>query len=260
LADCPQLIDLTLNGSTFFIVAAFIPMPVPLLFLRCLRVLCLPDQSKFWGSLTAGVLWNIHTPALEELHLSGWHSNRAHITDFFNRLPPSKVLKSLTFANSSGVNVCGGCDDYPEHIRPQALQSFPALESLTLINICDVDTLLGELLVTSTDSAGVQCCALSSLHTLTLRYKDSDEFGIDAWPKLQSVPPDPADMVTSRLDDLRTSVARLREIRPIHLRLPCSRFFTGQDDWNPDDPNFEIFDVELLLQYCEDTEDTIHWD
>jgi hypothetical protein len=67
-------------------------------------------------------------------------------------------------------------------------------------------------------------------------------------------------MVTSRLDDLRTSVARLREIRPIHLRLPCSRFFTGQDDWNPDDPNFEIFDVELLLQYCEDTEDTIHWD
>ncbi|KAJ7835369.1 hypothetical protein B0H14DRAFT_3871145 [Mycena olivaceomarginata] len=247
LASCPQLTDLTLDDFTFYAVDETIfipilmpiPMPIPMPSLRSLRVLCLDDRSDSPTALVTGVLSNMHTPALEVLQFSGVHIDRAQITSFFNRSSPSKALKSLTFANSSVVNVCAdGEENSPKHIRPQALQSFPALESLTIVNI-------------------------SSLHTLTLRYKDSDQFGIAAWPKLPSVPLDPADTVTSRLHDLRTSVARLREIRPIHLRLPRSRFFTGRDDWSRDDPDFEMFDVQPLLRslgYIEDTEDRIRWD
>jgi hypothetical protein len=272
LASCPQLTDLTLDDFTFFTmdeailitISMPIPMPIPMPSLRSLRVLCLDDRSDSPTALVTGVLSDMHTPALEVLQFSGVHIDRAQITSFFNRSSPSKALKSLTFANSSVVNVCAdGEENSPKHIRPQALRSFPALESLTIVNICHTDALLGDLLATSIDANGSPCCALASLHMLTLRYKDSDQFGIAAWPKLPSVPLDPADTVTSRLDDLRTSVARLREIRPIHLRLPRSRFFTGRDDWSRDDPDFEMFDVQPLLRslgYIEDTEDRIRWD
>ncbi|KAJ7792675.1 hypothetical protein B0H14DRAFT_2930146 [Mycena olivaceomarginata] len=257
LASCPQLTDLTLDDFTFYAVDETIfipilmpiPMPIPMPSLRSLRVLCLDDRSDSPTALVTGVLSNMHTPALEVLQFSGL---------------TFKSLKSLTFANSSVVNVCAdGEENSPKHIRPQALQSFPALESLTIVNICHTDALLEDLLATSIDANGSPCCALASLHTLTLRYKDSDQFGIAAWPKLPSAPLDPADTVTSRLNDLRTSVARLREIRPIHLRLPRSRFFTGRDDWSRDDPDFEMFDVQPLLRslgYIEDTEDRIRWD
>ncbi|KAJ7723817.1 hypothetical protein B0H14DRAFT_2641686 [Mycena olivaceomarginata] len=225
-----------------------IPMPIPMPSLRSLRVLCLDDRSDSPTALVTGVLSNMHTPALEVLQFSGVHIDRAQITSFFNRSSPSKALKSLTFANSSVVNVCAdGEENSPKHIRPH-LPELSALESLTIVNICHTDALLGDLLATSIDANGSPCCALASLHTLTLRYKDSDQFGIAAWPKLPSVPLDPADTVTSHLHDLRTSVARLREIRPIHLRLPRSRFFTGRDDWSRDDPDFEMFDVQPILR------------
>jgi hypothetical protein len=247
LASCPQLIDLTLDETTFFTLASppadgSISMPS----LRALRGFCLDSRRLF-----AGVVAYIHAPALETLEFSGVHGSQ--ISSFFNHLTPSKfpALKSLTFASPSSG--CTECQYHPlPRIQPQALRRFSALASLTIINVCHLNLLLGDLLAISKDAEGGTFCALSALHTLTLRYKDADNFGIASWPRLESASLDPDD--PDPLDVLRNLIASLREIRPVHLQLPRSRFFTERD-WNRDDPDFEIFDVQPLLRSMGYTEE-----
>ncbi|KAJ7856601.1 hypothetical protein B0H13DRAFT_1176328 [Mycena leptocephala] len=249
LASCPQLIDLTLDETTFFTLASDPPADgsISMPSLRALRGFGLESRRLF-----AGVVAYIHAPALETLEFSWVHGSQ--ISSFFNHLTPSKfpALKSLTFANSSSG--CTECQYYPlPRIQPQALRRFSGLASLTIINVCHLNPLLGDLLATSKDAYGGTFCALSALHTLTLRYKDADNFGIASWPRLESASLDPADD-PDPLDVLRNLIASLREIRPVHLQLPRSRFFTERD-WNRDDPDFEIFDVQPLLRSMGHTEE-----
>ncbi|KAJ7337383.1 hypothetical protein DFH08DRAFT_1082670 [Mycena albidolilacea] len=143
LANCPQLIDLTLDDSTFSIVDQFMPMPVSMLFLRSLRVLCLNYRPT---ALTSGALSIIHTPALEFLQFSGAHINQSQISSFFNRLSPSKRPKIPDFCQL-------GCRQRVPELRAESpgaysasdSQKLPALESLTIIKICHANALLGDL-------------------------------------------------------------------------------------------------------------------
>ncbi|KAF7343410.1 hypothetical protein MVEN_01773400 [Mycena venus] len=265
LAICSQLIHLTLDDSTvFFGPPADISVRLP--SLRSLRGFCLNDRSDWPATLIANVLLYIDGPALEVLEFCGGHIHGSHITSFFNLLQPSKfpILKSLTFA--SPTVVCDVCEWRPlEHVKPQALRHLPSLELLTMINMCNTNALLTDLLAPLTDANGTPSRALSSLRSLTLRYKDSDDLGISNWPKLKSDNADPDEAVTLGLEDvldlwtadplegLQTLLAPVRDLRPIHLRLPRSRFFT-ENDWIPDDPNFEIFDVQPLLRSLEISE------
>ncbi|KAJ7253042.1 hypothetical protein B0H12DRAFT_1233752 [Mycena haematopus] len=249
LLASPQLIDLTLDSSTFFFVAPN-PIPISMPSLRCLRALCL-DLISYRRSHPAliGILTDINAPALEVLEFSGVHISGSKIASFLTRLPISKfpALKSLTFANSNVGQVCYDCTS--EHIEVDTLRFFSTLESLTIVNICGMEELLlPGLLAVFTDADGIRHRALPSLRKLTLRYKDAHDFGIAGWPKLSS-----SSMYLDNraledpLEDLRTLLAPLRELYPLHLRLPRSRFFTERD-WDPQDADFEIFDVEPLLR------------
>ncbi|KAF8208199.1 hypothetical protein K438DRAFT_318197 [Mycena galopus ATCC 62051] len=255
LATCTQLIDLTLDNSTFFLdlflnptadaaISRPISKPIMMPSLRCLRGLALNDEVN--PHTLIGILSDINAPALEVLQFSGSHINVSQITSFFNFPSQFPALKSLTFANSHGVNGCTACGPSPQRIYPEALERFTALESLTIVNVCHVNMLLAQLLAVSRDADDTPSCALSSLHTLTLRYQDSDDFGIAGWPKLQFGELRAEEVTPNHLDDLQAMLASHRDISPIRLRLPRSRFFTERQ-WNPD-PNFEIFDVEPLLQ------------
>ncbi|KAF8208196.1 hypothetical protein K438DRAFT_1930599 [Mycena galopus ATCC 62051] len=255
LTHCPQLMDVTLDNTTFFFDLESIPIPISMPSLQSFRALCLDDQSH---TALIGILSHIIAPALEVLQFSGRDIDISQIMSFFNLLSPAQfpILKSLTFANSSVNEEECTCPrrDWGD-LRPETLRRFSALESLTMVNICHVNSLLEYVLTMWTDAAGVHS-SLPSLHTLTLRYKDSDCFGIAGWPKLPSASAslEPND---AALDELRVLLAPLRELRPLHLRLPRSRFFTERD-WNPADPNFEIFDVDPLLRslgYTEAHED-----
>ncbi|KAJ7672576.1 hypothetical protein DFH06DRAFT_96288 [Mycena polygramma] len=83
LYHCPQLTDVTLDDSTFFINAEnTISTP----FLRSLRGLCL--NSRWPHSLTGGVLGSLHAPALEILEFSGVHGG-SQISSFFNSPRPN---------------------------------------------------------------------------------------------------------------------------------------------------------------------------
>ncbi|KAJ6463893.1 hypothetical protein C8R45DRAFT_1024521 [Mycena sanguinolenta] len=243
LANCRHLTELTLDYSTFSLILGTGPPLILMPALRCLRALGLDDQSRF---ALIGILTDIHAPALETLQFSGAHINSAQIASFFNfEMLPSKLptLNSLTFANSNVDQVCYDC--VPERIPIDILKRFTALESLTVVNICDTNVLMADLLAVFTDADGARSSALPSLRTVTLRYKDIIEFGNAGWPNLSPSlgsmhPYDP-------LQDLRRSIAALRQIRPIHLRLPRSRFFTERD-WDLEDANFELFDSDLLMQ------------
>ncbi|KAJ7130268.1 hypothetical protein C8R44DRAFT_872092 [Mycena epipterygia] len=240
--SCPQLIDLTLDGSTFF-ANDLLGERIPMLFLRSLKGLCLESSRR--DALIIGAVRLIHAPALAILQFSGVHGTQ--ISDFFNLLPPSKfpALRSLTFANSSVP--CKEFPSFPDRVQPQVLRRFPVLESLIIVNVCQVNQLLVDILSTSKDADGHSSCGLSALHTLTLRYKDADDFGIASWPKLQSAPTDQAD-AHDPLPVLRKLIASRRETCPLRLRIPLSRFFTDSADWDHHDVDFEIFDVQPLLR------------
>ncbi|KAJ6590983.1 hypothetical protein DFH09DRAFT_1138241 [Mycena vulgaris] len=236
LSSCVQLTDITLDTSTYFVAsdASLYVSDISLPSLRSLQALCLnSDQSD---ALITGVVARLHAPALETLQFSGVHG--AQISAFFSLLPPSKfpTLRFLTFANS---NVPCKAGQLSERVLPGALLHFPALASLTIVNVCHVTQLLEDLLATPKDDG-----CLSALRTLTLRHKDADDFGISSWPKLQYVSLEQAD-AHDPLRALRTLVAARRETHPLHLRLPRSRFFTERD-WQ-DDADFEIFDAQPLL-------------
>ncbi|KAJ7721019.1 hypothetical protein B0H16DRAFT_1603519 [Mycena metata] len=249
LAGCPHLVDVTLDASTFYAfdlidLTEYISMPS----LRSLTVLCI--ESPHFPTLFSDdcVLAHIRAPTLECLRFSGVHGEQ--IGHFFTHVPHSHfpVLKSLTFAAPSGRR-CTKCD-LPNHIPPKSFESFSALTSLTIINMCHMDKLVGDLLQTSKDADGGTVHNLPALQTLTLRYQDADNFGIGSWPKLPCNPylsdwlPEESD--TDPLDVLRQGLAARRETHPIHLRLPRSRFFT-EYGWSPDIAPLEIFDVQPLL-------------
>ncbi|KAJ7481513.1 hypothetical protein FB451DRAFT_130105 [Mycena latifolia] len=238
LSSCPQLIDLTLDDSTFFtsnppLTESNISLP----FLRSLKGLCLHASPD---GLVGGIIPHLHAPALEILQFSGVHG--AQISGFFNLLPPAKfpTLRSLTFVNSSVP--CKACHLLPQRILPQALRHFQNLASLTIVNICHLTLLLGDLLATPTDDG-----SLSALRTLTLRHRNADELGIASWPRLQSASVLNESDAHDPLQALHTLIATFRETRSLRLRLPRSRFFTERD-WDQDDTNFEIFDPQPLLQ------------
>jgi hypothetical protein len=106
--------------------------------------------------------------------------------------------------------VCRNCEQNPPaHIQPRTLRSFLALESLTIIDICHANALLRDLLATWNVADAAPRCGLSSLRTLTFRYKDADQFGIAAWPKPQLRPAslDAAETIGTSPDDLRKLLA-----------------------------------------------------
>ncbi|KAJ7028690.1 hypothetical protein C8F04DRAFT_1237361 [Mycena alexandri] len=247
LGGCPHLVDVTLDASTFHDLGLIdISMPA----LRSFTALRLNPNHTVLAGLLVCVLACIRAPALESLQLSGVHGEQ--ISYFFNNISHSHfpALKSLTFAASSGQR-CTKCA-LPEHIPPKSFDSFSALTSLTIINMCHMDKLVGDLLQTSKNADGSTVHNLPALQTLTLRYKDVDNFGIDSWPKLPCSPylgvwlsEEPG---TDPMGVLRQGLAARRETHPIQLlRLPRSRFFTEQC-WSPDVAPLEIFDVQPLLQ------------
>ncbi|KAJ7028685.1 hypothetical protein C8F04DRAFT_1398742 [Mycena alexandri] len=209
----------------------YISMPA----LRSLTALRL-NPATLDRLVTDCVLAHIRAPVLESLQFSGVHGE--HISYFFNNIPHSQfpALKSLTFAASSGRR-CTECD-LPEHIPPKSFDSFSALTCLTIINMCHMDKLVGDLLQTSKNADGSTVHNLPALQTLTLRYKDVDNFGIDSWPKL---PRNPylgvwlsEEYGTDPMGVLRQGLAARCETHPIQLlRLPRSRFFT-EYGWSPD--------------------------
>ncbi|KAJ7704404.1 hypothetical protein B0H17DRAFT_1039554 [Mycena rosella] len=237
LSSCPQLVDVTLDDSTYFasdpsfVGGSDITLPA----LRSLKGLCL--NSDLPDALLTGVLPRIHAPALETLQFSG--VNGAQISAFFTLLPPAKfpVLRTLAFANSNAR--CKKYHYLAERVAPAALAHFPALAALTIINVCHVTQLLGDLLATPKDEG-----SLAALRTLTLRYKDAENFGVASWPKLQA---DGEDDAGDPFFALRTLLAAFRATRPLRLRLPRSRFFTERD-WDRGDADFEMFDAQALLQ------------
>ncbi|KAJ7151430.1 hypothetical protein C8R43DRAFT_488880 [Mycena crocata] len=132
LFRCPQLVDVTLDGSTFFVIDPPAIGPILMASLRSLRGLRLDSDRS--DALITGIVPIITAPALQVLQFSGVHGTQ--ISTFFNLLPPSRfpALRSLTFANSSVR--CKDCHHPPERIQPQALRHFIGLASLTMVNIC----------------------------------------------------------------------------------------------------------------------------
>ncbi|KAJ7164886.1 hypothetical protein C8R46DRAFT_1220044 [Mycena filopes] len=235
LAVCPNLVDLTLDDSTCFASDSIPPISMPAL--RSLTILRLdrfnPPETLVWGC----VLAHIRTPALESLKFSGVHGYQ--ISSFFNNTPHSRfpALRSLTFATSSGRRCIPDCSQ-PDHIPPESLrsESFSALTSLTILNMCHMVMLVDNILETSEAADGSTAHNLPALQTLTLRYRNEDEFGNAGWP---------------------TPWTRC-EAHPLKLRLPRSCFFT-ENDWSPDVAPLEIFDVQPVLQalgYSEEDEVT----
>ncbi|KAJ6613594.1 hypothetical protein B0H10DRAFT_2047896 [Mycena sp. CBHHK59/15] len=242
LTGCPHLTNITLDESTYFFIGTPFDNHVPMLSLRSLTAICLNSDNA--DALLKGVIALIHAPALENLQFSGVHGTQ--ISTFFNRLSRSKfpALQSLTFVNSSIR--CKLCHILPARIQPSALRHFAALTSLTIVNMCYTNQLLEDLLATSLQADG-SSGGLSLLHTLTLGYKDADDFGIASWPRLGSgvthMPVDTHDPLRA----LRTIITSRQKTLPICLRLPRSRFFTGRD-WDHSDAPLEIFNVHALLQ------------
>ncbi|KAJ6588330.1 hypothetical protein B0H19DRAFT_1366968 [Mycena capillaripes] len=249
LASCPQLVEVTFDASAYFTLeppVQIYSMPA----LRSFSALCLGSERP--DALITGLIDSIYAPELEILQFSGVHGG-SQLSAFFNSILPSKfpALKSLTFANTDVP--CTQCPHVPEHIQATALCRFQALASLTIINVCHLTPLLEDLLAPTEAVDGRPSCALPALHSLTLRFKDTNEFGISNWPQVQPGPFDPADD-HDPLGILGSLVISFRRIRSMHLRLPRSQFFTERD-WHRADPDFEIFDPEPLLRSLGHTED-----
>ncbi|KAJ7721025.1 hypothetical protein B0H16DRAFT_1896645 [Mycena metata] len=242
-AASPNLVDVTVDGSTFTAsdLTEYISMPT----LRSLTALRL-HSSALHVLVSKCVLAHIRAPALEVLQFSGVHGDQ--ISSFFNNVPHSRfpALRSLTFAAAPSVQRwrCTDC----ALLERASFDSFSALTSLTIINVCHMHKLVEDLLRTSQNADGSTVHNLPALQILTLRYEDVDNFGraSSGWPSLGSLPYDRPH--TDPLDVLCQGLIARRETHPIQLlRLPHSRFFTEQC-WSSDVAPLEIFDVEPLLQ------------
>ncbi|KAJ7075139.1 hypothetical protein B0H15DRAFT_403362 [Mycena belliarum] len=241
LSSCVQLIDLTLDNTTYFACGNHLLGGTDV-YLPSLRTLIgVRLDSDNHGSLGSSIIPYLHAPALETLQLSGVHGTQ--ISALFTLLSPGAfpALRSLTFVNSRAP--CIACPILPERILPEALRHFTVLASLTIVNVCHVGQLLSDLLATSKDEG-----SLSALRTLSLRHKDADVFGLTGWPKLPSASPSLDEPPAfDPLPSLRTLVTSFRKTRPLRLRLARSRFFTERD-WDQTDAEFEMFDSQQLLQ------------